>query len=103
MKQNKSKKVYIYPITDIDGTPLDLMNVLVYIPRNNDKGETDLVLDRVDSFIGRHDHFEYIRVGGTENLSKPGVIFRYASYVQKQDGLLSYYLQCYHNNLPNCR
>ena len=39
------------------------------------------VLDRVDTFIGRNDRGEYIKVGSTENLSAPGVIFRYAYYV----------------------
>ena len=58
-----------------------------------------LILDRVDTFIGRHDRGEYIKVGSTENLSAPGVIFRYASYVREQEALLGYYLQCYHENL----
>lgn len=56
-------------------------------------------LDRVDTFIGRNDRGEYVKVGGTENLSSPGVIFRYASYVREQEALLGYYLQCYHENL----
>ncbi len=31
MKQPQTKKVYIYPVTDTDGTPLDLINVLTYV------------------------------------------------------------------------
>ena len=57
------------------------------------------VLDRVDTFIGRNDRGEYIKVESTENLSAPGVIFRYASYVREQEALLGYYLDCYHENL----
>ena len=96
MKQSQTKKVYIYPIKDKDGTPLDLINVLTHVP---DHSTGSLVLDRVDTFIGRHDRGEYIKVGSTENLSAPGVIFRYASFVREQEALLGYYLQCYHENL----
>ena len=99
MKQSQTKKVYIYPIKDNDGTPLDLINVLTHVP---DHSTGSLVLDRVDTFIGRHDRGEYIKVGSTENLSAPGVIFRYASYVREQEALLSYYLDCYHENLYIC-
>ena len=31
MKQSQTKKVYIYPIEDNDGTPLDLINVLTHV------------------------------------------------------------------------
>jgi len=31
MKQSQTKKVYIYPIKDTDGTPLDLINVLTHV------------------------------------------------------------------------
>ena len=96
MKQSQTKKVYIYPIKDNDGTPLDLINVLTHVP---DHSTGSNVLDRVDTFIGRNDRGEYIKVGSTENLSAPGVIFRYASYVREQEGLLGDYLQCYHENL----
>ena len=58
-----------------------------------------LVLDRVDTFIGHTNRGEYIKVGSTEGLAKPGVIFRYASYVREQEALLGYYLDCYHKNL----
>ena len=85
MKQSQTKKVYIYPIKDNDGTPLDLINVLTYasLPATSTdevgQGRTKVgggVLDRVDIFIGRNDRGEYIKVGSTENLSAPGVIFR---------------------------
>ena len=109
MNQSQTKKVYIYPIKDTDGTPLDLINVLTHVSStgvSNAGGERKvageaqkLVLDRVDTFIGRHDRGEYIKVGSTENLSAPGVIFRYASYVREQEALLGYYLDCYHENL----
>ena len=111
MKQSQTKKVYIYPIKDTDGTPLDLINVLTHVSStgvSNAGGELDNlsrsgaekpVLDRVDTFIGRHDRGEYIKVGSTENLSAPGVIFRYASYVREQEAMLGYYLDCYHENL----
>ena len=111
MKQSQTKKVYIYPIKDTDGTPLDLINVLTHVSStgaSNAGSELDNlsrsgaekpVLDRVDRFIGRHDRGEYIKVGSTENLSAPGVIFRYASYVREQEALLGYYLDCYHENL----
>lgn len=112
MKQSQTKKVYIYPIKDTDGTPLDLINVLTHVLSTGAASATNaldnssrraeankLVLDRVDTFIGRHVRGEYIKVGSTENLSAPGVIFRYASYVREQEGLLGYYLDCYHENL----
>ena len=111
MKQSQTKKVYIYPIKDTDGTPLDLINVLTHVLStgvsnasnaldNVSRAEAEkLVLDRVDTFIGHNDRGEYIKVGSTENLSAPGVIFRYASYVREQEALLGYYLDCYHENL----
>jgi len=93
MKQSQTKKVYIYPIKDKDGTPLDLINVLIFIQTSStglssDEAKVEKKLDRVDTFIGRNDRGEYIKVGSTENLSAPGVFFRYASYVREQEGLL---------------
>ena len=112
MKQSQTKKVYIYPIKDTDGTLLDLINVLTHVSStgvanaggelNNSSrraGAQKLVLDRVDTFIGHNNRGEYIKVGSTENLSASGVIFRYASYVREQEALLGYYLDCYHENL----
>ena len=95
MRKTESKKAYFYPIKDFDGSPLDLMNILTYI--SADDGE--LVLDRVDTFIGRSDRDEFEKVAHTGDLSKPGTIFRYASYVREQERFLQVYLQCYHGNL----
>ncbi len=110
MKQSQTKKVYIYTIKDTDGTPLDLINVLTHVqtPASSASSELDNtsragaekpILDRVATFIGHTNRGEYVKVGSTEGLSKPGVIFRYASYVREQEQLLGYYLDCYHKNL----
>ena len=92
MRKTELKKVYFYPIKDFDGKPLDLMNVLTYDAENKD-------LDRVDTFIGRADRDEFVKVAHTGELSKPGTIFRYSNYVQEQERFLTIYLQCYHDNL----
>ena len=103
MKQSQTKKVYIYPIKDTDGTPLDLINVLTHVSSTgaaSASGELENFsrrakterLDRVDTFIEHNNRIEYIKVGR-------GVIFRYASYVREQEALLGYYLDCYHENL----
>ena len=94
MKKTEAKKAYFYPIKDLDGSPLDLMNVLSYIKDADGKP----VLHRVDTFIGRSDRFEFEKVASTAELSKPGTIFRYASYVQRQERVLGIYLQIYHRN-----
>lgn len=110
MKQSQTKKVYIYPIKDNDGTSLDLLNVLTYVQTSHTSTSNALdnssregsgeapKLDRVDTFIGHNNRGEYVKVGSTENLSAPGVVFRYASYVREQERLLGYYLDCYHKN-----
>ena len=95
MRKIQTKKAYFYPIKDFDGSPLELMNVLSYVQGSDGK----LELDRVDTFIGRSERDEYEKVAHTEGLSKPGTIFRYASYVQEQELFLKIYLQCYHDNL----
>lgn len=95
MRKLESKKAYFYPIKDFDGQPLELMNVLTYVK----DAEGKLVLDRVDTFIGRSDRDEFTKVAHTEKLSNPGTIFRYASYVQEQERFLNIYLDCYHTNL----
>ena len=95
MRKTETKKAYFYPIKDVDGSSLDLMNVLSYVKDLDGK----LVLDRVDAFIGRSDRDEFEKVAHTEGLSAPGVIFRYASYVQEQEMFLDIYLQIYHDNL----
>lgn len=95
MRKLETKKAYFYPIKDMDGSPLEMMNVLTYITDSDGKP----VLDRVDTFIGRSDRDEFTKVAHTEKLSRPGTIFRYASYVQEQEAFLSIYLDCYHTNL----
>ncbi len=95
MRKTETRKAYFYPIRDLDGSPLELMNVLSYIRDADGK----LVLDRVDTFIGRSDRDEFENVARTCNLSRPGTVFRYASYVQEQERFLQIYLQCYHDNL----
>ena len=93
------KKVYIYDIKDTDGTPLEMMNVITLKPSKDGKA----VMDSVTTFIGRHDRDEYVSVGKTENLSQPGVIFKYSNYVQEQEMLMHYYLDIYHSHLGNKR
>lgn len=96
MKKYKAdeKKVHIYPIQDDDGTELDLMNVLTY---KNGK------LDRVDTFIGHNERFEYISVGRSKGWAEPGVMGNYSSYVREQEYLLGAYLDAYHKNLGGKR
>lgn len=94
MRKTEMKKAYFYPIKDFDGKLLDLMNVLSYV-HVGDK----LVLNRVDTFIGRADRDEYINVARAKDLSAPGAVFRYASFVQEQEMYLDIYLDCYHRNL----
>ena len=69
MKQSQTKKVYIYPIKDNDGTPLDLINVLTHVP---DHSTGSNVLDRVDTFIGRNDRGEYIKAAPSSTKNKDG-------------------------------
>ena len=57
------------------------------------------VLDRVDTFIGRSDRDEFTKVAHTKNLSRPGTIFCYVSYIREQEAFFSIYLDCYHTNL----
>ena len=47
------------------------MNVLSYVRDSDGK----LVLDRVDTFIGRSDRDEFEKVAHTGDLSKPGTIY----------------------------
>ena len=87
MKKYKAneKKVNIYEIHD-GSTVLDLINVLTY---------KDGILDRVDTFIGKHDRFEYLSVGRTQGLSKPGVVFNYSSYTRSIMDNISLYIEIY--------
>ncbi len=91
MRLSTQKKIYIYPIVDTDGTPLDLVNILTYTNEG--------ALDRVDTFIGRHDRDEFVRIAHAGDLSLPGTIFRYSTYVREQESLVLAYLDAYHSNL----
>ena len=90
MKHSAEKKVYVYDIQDEEGTPLELLNVQIF---KNGK------LERVVTFIGRHDRDEYVQVANAQDLSSPGVIFKYSSYVREQESKLPIYLDCYRQNL----
>ena len=90
MKHSSDKKVYVYDIQDEEGTPLELLNIQIF---KNGK------LDRVTTFIGRHDRDEYVQVANTQNLSSPGAVFKYSSYVREQEIMLPIYLDCYRINL----
>ena len=67
MIQSQIKKVYIYPIKDKDGTPLDLISVLTHV---SDHSTGSLVLDHVDTFIGHKYRGEYVKVGWQERQKK---------------------------------
>ena len=90
MRKTAEKKVYVYDIQDEEGTQLELLNVQIF---------KDGKLDRVTTFIGRHDRDEYVKVANAEDLSKPGTIFKYSSYVREQENMLPIYLDCYRHNL----
>lgn len=67
------------------------MNVMFYVHVGN-----KLVLNRMDTFIGRADRENAVQA---KDLSALGAIFRYASFVQEQKMYLDIYLDCYHRNL----
>ena len=90
MKHSSDKKVYVYDIQDEEGTPLELLNIQTF---------KDGKLDRVTTFIGRHDRDEYVQVANAQDLSSPGIIFKYSSYVREQESMLPTYLDCYRQNL----
>ena len=88
MKKSTTKAVHIYDI----GDDLELLNICTKNPENGK-------LDRVDTFVGHHARMEYVSVGVTKNLSAPGVIFSYSSYVREQDMLIDMYKEIYESNL----
>ena len=90
MRKSTEKKVLIYDVKDEKGTPLELINVQIF---------KDGKLDRVETFLGRHDRKEYVKVGTAKDLSAPGTIFSYSSYVRIQEGMMNYYLDAYRTNL----
>ena len=87
MTKNKLKKVDIYDI----GDGLELLNVCI----KNEEGK----LERIDTFIGNHDRQEYISVGTATDLSAPGTVFSYASYVKMQGMNIKIYKEFYRDNL----
>ena len=90
MRKTTEKKVYVYDIQGEEGTPLELLNVQIF---------KDGKLDHVTTFIGRYDRDEYIQVANAGDLSSPGAIFKYSSYVREQESMLPSYLDCYRHNL----
>ena len=88
MKKSATKTVHIYDI----GDGLELLNVCTKNPENG-------MIDRVNTFIGSHTRNEYVSVGRTEDLSIPGVIFSYSSYVREQDMLKNMYKDIYKSNI----
>lgn len=85
MQKIKGKTTYLYDI----GNGLTLMNILT----KNAEGK----LDRVDTYIGV-DELGFSCVGTAKDLSAPGVIFTYSSYVRQMDGLLGYYIDVFEKN-----
>jgi len=76
------KDSYIYFFTwFVPPVPWLVFWLIGFFYVKNDEGKD--VLDRVDTFIGRSDRDEFTKVAHTEKLSRPGTIFRYASYVQE--------------------
>lgn len=82
----KVKRVDYYDI----GNGLKLMNILT----KNEDGE----LDRIDTYIGTEKE-GFSHVGVTQNLSQPGTIFSYSSYVLMMEYNLDMYLQIYEGNI----
>ena len=87
MTKNKLKKVDIYDI----GDGLELLNVCI----KNEEGK----LEQIDTFVGNHDRQEYVSVGTAKELSDPGTVFSYASYVKMQKMNIKIYKEFYRDNL----
>ena len=84
------KKTDIYDI----GDGLILLN----IQTKNAEG----VLDRVDTYIGM-DGIGFCPVGVVENISSPGYVFSYPSFVRMQSGLVAEYKRIFWENLAGNR
>lgn len=82
----KMKRVDYYDI----GNGLKLMNIL----SNNEDGK----LDRIDTYIGTEEE-GFSHVGYTQDLSQPGTIFSYSSYVRMMEFNLKMYMQIYDSNI----
>ena len=60
------------------------------------------VLDRVDTYIGM-DGIGFCPVGVVENISSPGYVFSYPSFVRMQSGLVAEYKRIFWENLAGNR
>ena len=63
---------------------------------------TEGVLDRVDTYIGM-DGIGFCPVGVVENISSPGYVFSYPSFVRMQSGLVAEYKRIFWENLAGNR
>ena len=63
---------------------------------------TESVLDRVDTYIGM-DGIGFCPVGVVENISSPGYVFSYPSFVRMQSGLVAEYKRIFWENLAGNR
>ena len=72
--------------------------ILLNIQTKNAEG----VLDRVDTYIGM-DGIGFCPVGVVENISSPGYVFSYPSFVRMQFGLVAEYKRIFWENLAGNR
>lgn len=72
--------------------------ILLNIQTKNAEG----VLDRVDTYIGM-DGIGFCPVGVVENISSPGYVFSYPSFVRIQSGLVAEYKRIFWENLAGNR
>lgn len=72
--------------------------ILLNIQTKNAEG----VLDRVDTYIGM-DGIGFCPVGVVENISSPGYVFSYPSFVRMQSGLVAEYKRIFWENLAGNR
>ena len=72
--------------------------ILLNIQTKNAEG----VLDRVDTYIGM-DGIGFCPVGVVENISSPGYVFSYPSFVRIQSGLEAEYKRIFWENLAGNR
>lgn len=72
--------------------------ILLNIQTKNAEG----VLDRVDTYLGM-DGIGFCPVGVVENISSPGNIFSYPSFVRMQSGLVEEYKRIFWDNLAGSR
>lgn len=79
------RKTDLYDI----GEGLTLMNILT----KNGEG----TLERIDTYIGV-EGYEFSRVGYTEGLSEPGILFRYSDYMRMISANRDVYAQAFLQN-----